>query len=82
MESTQNKIYEIEESALIDQNLKNVVDDDLIEENKNGNLLNSILQMMIYIMTSLTKIPAGERFLQWAKINYRIHHPFPRMEFQ
>lgn len=39
MESTQNKIYEIEESsALIDHNLKNI-DEDLImggnEENKN-----------------------------------------------
>jgi hypothetical protein len=37
MESTQNKIYEIEESALIDQNLKNNIDEDVIgEENKNG----------------------------------------------
>lgn len=36
MESTQNKIYEIEDSALIDENLKNAVDDDLIEETKGG----------------------------------------------
>ena len=40
MESTQNKLYEIEESACVDQNnLKNnyVIDEDLIgEENKNG----------------------------------------------
>jgi len=28
MESTQNNIYEIEESALVDQNLKNGIDDD------------------------------------------------------
>jgi hypothetical protein len=34
MESTQNKIYEIEESALMDENLKNAVDDDLLEEIK------------------------------------------------
>jgi hypothetical protein len=39
MESTQNKIYEIEESAFVDQNIKsNYNDDDLIEENKNGNI--------------------------------------------
>ncbi len=39
MESTQNKLYEIEESAFVDQNnLKNnIIDEDLIgEENKNG----------------------------------------------
>jgi hypothetical protein len=36
MESTQNNIYEIEESALIDEKLKIAVDDDLAEENKNG----------------------------------------------
>ena len=38
MESTQNKIYEIEESAFVDQNFKNVaaIDEDLAEENKNG----------------------------------------------
>ena len=36
MESTQNNIYEIEESALVDQNLKNGIDDDKLEENKNG----------------------------------------------
>jgi hypothetical protein len=40
MESTQNKLYEIEESACVDQNnLKNnyVIDEDLVgEENKNG----------------------------------------------
>ena len=36
MESTQNNIYEIEESALVDQNLKNGIDDDNQEENKNG----------------------------------------------
>ena len=38
MESTQNKLYEIEESAFVDQNnLKNnIIDEDLIgEENKN-----------------------------------------------
>lgn len=40
MESTQNNIYEIEESALIDHNLKSAVDDDLIEENKNGKYIN------------------------------------------
>ena len=42
MESTQNKIYEIEESALVDQNIKNnIIDEDLIgEENKNGNICN------------------------------------------
>jgi hypothetical protein len=38
MESTQNKLYEIEESAFVDQSLKNnIIDEDLIgEENKNG----------------------------------------------
>ena len=37
MESTQNKIYEIEESAIVDQSLKqNFLDDDLGEEVKNG----------------------------------------------
>ena len=36
MESTQNKIYEIEDSALIDESLKNAVDDDLLEECKDG----------------------------------------------
>ena len=38
MESTQNKIYEIEDSAVVDQNIKsNLIDDDLGEEIKNGN---------------------------------------------
>lgn len=38
MESTQNKIYEIEDSAVVDQNIKsNFIDDDLGEEIKNGN---------------------------------------------
>ena len=37
MESTQNKIYEIEESANIDQSIKNKMDEDLVgEETKNG----------------------------------------------
>ncbi len=36
MESTQNKIYEIEESAIIGQNLKATQDEDLCEEMKNG----------------------------------------------
>ncbi len=44
MESTQNKIYEIEESALIDENLKNAVDDDLIEETKGGKFVTLNLQ--------------------------------------
>jgi hypothetical protein len=48
MESTQNKLYEIEESAFVDQNnLKNnIIDEDLIgEENKNGkvNLMTKLL---------------------------------------
>lgn len=36
MESTQNKIYEIEESAIIDQNIKSSTDEDIIYETKNG----------------------------------------------
>jgi hypothetical protein len=43
MESTQNNIYEIEESAIIGQNIKSNIDDDLIEEQKNGNILYCIL---------------------------------------
>ncbi len=41
MESTQNKIYEIEESAIIDQSLKQeAVDDDMIDEAKMGTFYN------------------------------------------
>lgn len=37
MESTQNKIYEIEESAYVDQSLKGAVDEDIAgEESKQG----------------------------------------------
>lgn len=46
MESTQNKIYEIEESALINETLKNaVVDDDLAEENKNGKIASMVIEI-------------------------------------
>lgn len=37
MESTQNKIYEIEESAIIGQNIKSNIEDDFNEEAKTGN---------------------------------------------
>lgn len=50
MESTQNKLYEIEESAFVDQNnLKNnIIDEDLIgEENKNG--IDKALSLTTYI---------------------------------
>ncbi len=52
MESTQNKIYEIEESALVDQNIKNnMVDEDLAgEENKNGS--NLVLNLIDYDLYS------------------------------
>ena len=42
MESTQNKIYEIEDSALIDESLKNAVDDDLLEECKDGGITSAL----------------------------------------
>ena len=50
MESTQNKLYEIEESAFVDQSLKNnIIDEDLIgEENKNGRICFSNLFYIDY----------------------------------
>lgn len=54
MESTQNKLYEIEESAFVDQNnLKNnIIDEDLIgEENKNG--IEKVVSPFIYRLRCL-----------------------------
>jgi hypothetical protein len=56
MESTQNKIYEIEESAFVDSNFKNVaaIDEDLAEENKNGK--SGLSFLCIFSTESLFKV--------------------------
>ena len=64
MESTQNKIYEIEESAFVDSNFKNVaaIDEDLAEENKNGKLYSSICYTDL-TSTTLSHLYSDIRFI-------------------